>query len=321
VTAPAMHSALAEPLRRFIAHKRALNRKYDSEEASLRLFDRYLATQGTGGFEDVDSDLIDRFLESRKRSARSYNHLLGVLRVFFAWAVTQRLAAASPVIAHPRPVTAARLPFLFDLPTMGRLLAAARQLPDGRRTGRRPLVYETAFAVIYGLGLRAGEAARLRLGDVDSAQDTLLVSQSKFGKTRLLPMGPNLARRLAEYVAAVHGTAGDAQAPLFSLTPGRCLRPATLSRTFHELCDEIGLHPAPGVAAPCLHHLRHSFAVGRLLRWYREGIDVNRRLLQLSTFLGHVHPVSTAHYLTVTEELRAEADQRFRDFARPGGVS
>ncbi len=104
MTAPAMHSALAEPLRRFIAHKRALNRKYDSEEASLRLFDRYLATQGTGGFEDVDSDLIDRFLESRKRSARSYNHLLGVLRVFFAWAVTQRLAAASPVIAHPRPV-------------------------------------------------------------------------------------------------------------------------------------------------------------------------------------------------------------------------
>lgn len=321
MTAPTMHSALAGPLRRFIAHKRALNRKYDSEADSLRLFDSYLAVQGTGGFEDVDSALIDRFLASRRRSARSYNHLLGVLRIFFDWAVTQRLVAASPVTVRPRRVTTALLPFLFDLATMRRLLAAARQLPDGRRTGRRPLVYETAFALIYGLGLRAGEAARLRLGDVDSARCTLLVRQSKFGKTRLLPMGPNLARRLAEYVAAVHGTAGDAAAPLFSLTPGRGLRPATLSATFRELCDEISLHPAPGVAAPRLHHLRHSFAVGRLLRWYREGIDVNSRLLQLSTFLGHVNPVSTAHYLTVTEELRAEADRRFRDFARPGGAS
>lgn len=321
MTAPAMHSALAEPLRRFVAHKRALNRKYDSEAASLRLFDSYLAAQGTGGFEDVDRALIERFLQSRKRSARSYNHLLGVLRVFFAWAVTQRLVAASPVTVRPRRATAARLPFLFDLATMRRLLAAARQLPDGRRTGRRPLVYETAFALIYGLGLRAGEAARLRLGDVDSARGTLLVRQSKFGKTRLLAMGPNLAGRLAQYVAAVHGTAGDAEAPLFSLTPGRCLRPDTLSETFRELCDEISLQPAPGVAAPCLHHLRHSFAVGRLLRWYREGIDVNSRLLQLSTFLGHVCPASTAHYLRVTEELLTEADRRFRDFARPGGVS
>ncbi len=87
------------------------------------------------------------------------------------------------------------------------------------------------------------------------------------------------------------------------------------------LPSHLSLHPAPGVAAPRLHHLRHSFAVGRLLRWYREGIDVNSRLLQLATFLGHVHPVSTAHYLTVTENLFVEASCRFQDFARSGGVS
>ena len=182
VTTPAMRSALADLLRRFLEHKRALHRKYRSEEFSLRLFDRYLAARGTAGFKQVDSALIGRFLQSRPRSARSHNNLLGVLRVFFAWAVAQRLTAASPVTARPRPVTARRLPFMFDLGAMRRLLAAARQLPDGRRTGRRPLVYETAFALIYGLGLRAGEAARCRLGDVDGAQATLLVRQTKFGK-------------------------------------------------------------------------------------------------------------------------------------------
>ena len=135
VTAPAMRSALAEPLRRFVQHKRALNRKYRSEEASLRLFDSYLAARGTAGFEDVDSALIDCFLQSRPRSARSHNHLLGVLRVFFAWAVLQRLTVAHPVTARPRPVTASRLPFLFDLGTSAYSLPPASCRTGAARVG------------------------------------------------------------------------------------------------------------------------------------------------------------------------------------------
>ena len=95
------------------------------------------------------------------------------------------------------------------------------------------------------------------------------------------------------------------------------MRPDTLSGMFRELCATLDLRPARGMATPRLHHLRHSFAVNRLLRWYREGVDVNCRLLQLSVFPGHVHPRSTAVYLTITADLLAEADRRFRDFARP----
>ena len=317
MTAGTMRSALAGPLRRFLEHKRALNRKYRNEEAALRLFDTYLAAHGVGGFEDVDSALIERFLQSRPRNARSHNHLLGVLRLFFAWAVVQRLIAKNPVTARPRRVRGRVLPFLFDVATMRRVLEAARQLPARCRNKHRPLVYEMALALVFGLGLRVSEAARLRLGDWDLKRGTLLVRKSKFGKTRLLPMGPNLARRLATYVAAVHGAAHDGQAPLFSLTPGRRVRPDTLSGMFRELCATLDLRPARGMATPRLHHLRHSFAVNRLLRWYREGVDVNSRLLQLSVFPGHVHPRSTAVYLTITADLLAEADRRFRDFARP----
>ena len=68
-----------------------------------------------------------------------------------------------------------------------------------------------------------------------------------------------------------------------------------------------------------MRHFRHAFAVGTLLRWYREGIDPNCRLIHLSTFLGHVDPNSTAVYLTITEELLREADRRFRAFAPTGG--
>ena len=244
-----MRSALAGPLRRFLEHKRALNRKYRNEEAALRLFDTYLAAHGVGGFEDVDSALIERFLPSRPRNARSHNHLLGVLRLFFAWAVVQRLIAKNPVTARPRRVRVRVLPFLFDVATMRRVLEAARQLPARCRNKHRPLVYEMALALVFGLGLRVSEAARLRLGDWDLKRGTLLVRKSKFGKTRLLPMGPNLARRLATYVAAVHGGAHDGQAPLFSLTPGRRVRPDTLSGMFRELCATLDLRPARGHAA------------------------------------------------------------------------
>ena len=71
---------------------------------------------------------------------------------------------------------------------------------------------------------------------------------------------------------------------------------------------------------PRVHDLRHSFAVATLLRWYREGIDPNCRLMSLSTFLGHVDPDSTAVYLTITEDLLHEAAQRFHVMAPKGGM-
>ena len=79
----------------------------------------------------------------------------------------------------------------------------------------------------------------------------------------------------------------------------------------------LGLHVPPGTASPRAHDLRHSFAVGTLLRWYRAGLDPAARLLPLSTFLGHVDPASTAVYLTITQELLQEANHRFEEYARP----
>jgi integrase len=80
---------------------------------------------------------------------------------------------------------------------------------------------------------------------------------------------------------------------------------------------QLGLSIAPGVSPPRVHDLRHVFAVGTLLRWYREGVDPATRLFRLSTFLGHVNPTSTAVYLTITSELLAAANRRFEGFAAP----
>ena len=184
----------------------------------------------------------------------------------------------------------------------------------------RGLVYETIFALLYGLGLRVGEVVRLTLADVDFSRDLLFIRDTKFSKTRIVPLGPNLSRRLKRYVEERHGGNAAPELALFSFTKRGCIHEATISQAFHALLPRLHLHIPPGVSPPRLHDLRHSFAVATLLRWYRQGIDPNGRLIYLSTFLGHVDPNSTAVYLTITEELLHQAARRFQVLAPKGGV-
>jgi len=315
-----LHSALAEPIRSFVEYKRALNRKYRPESAALRLFDGYLCEHNATGWNSINSSLVEDFLQSRPRSRpRSYNHLLGVLHRFFEWAVLQGFVASNPVRARRRRDTGKRIPYLFDLHDAKRLMELARTLPSRSRAPQRAQTYEMIFALLYGLGLRVGEAARLKLGDFDLQRETLFVRETKFSKSRLVPLGPKLATRLRHYIGERHGATGASDLPLFSFTKRGCICPETISQTFHALVSKLGLTLPPGVSSPRLHDLRHAFAVGTLLRWYRQGIDPNCRLIHLSTFMGHVDPNSTAVYLTITEELLREADRRFRVFAPTGG--
>jgi integrase len=181
------------------------------------------------------------------------------------------------------------------------------------------------FALLYGLGLRVGEVARLTRTDVDLGRQLLIVRETKFSKSRFVPFGPRMAARLTAYLELRESQSGTLQpeAPVFSFTRGRAIHPGTISQTFHALIPRLGLALPTGVAPPRVHDLRHSFAVGTLLRWYRDGVDPSSRQLHLSTFLGHVDPASTAEYLTITADLLEAAGERFARFVAPlstGGV-
>lgn len=304
-------------VRRFLEHKRAHGRKYQTEETALRLLVRYCAERGVTGLADLTPQLLDEFLGSRPRPRpRSFNHLLGVVGCLLDWTVSQRLLEVSPLRARRRRVTSKRIPFLFDPAQARRLLNAADALADNSRAPQRGATYRTMFALCYGLGLRAGEACGLRLGDVETARDLLVVRGGKFGKTRLVPHGPRIAELLAEQLERRHrGGAVGEQEPLFTFDGSRRVHPSTASQTFHQLMLALDLPVPAGVSPPTLHSLRHSFAVGCLLRWYREGLDPSVRLHQLSTFMGHVDPASTAIYLTITPALLEQASGRFEVFA------
>ena len=313
-------SPLAEPIRQFLAAKRALNRRFDTEEKALGLFDRYLIGLGVAHLGDVTPVTIEAFVTSRPRKRpRSYNHLLGVLRRLFDWMVDQGGLDSSPLRLRPRRVTSQRIPYLFDLPQACRLIEVAAALPDNNRAIGRGATYATIFAILYGLGLRVGEVARLTVADVDLVRNLLVIRGTKFGKSRLVPFGPKMAARLTSYLDLRRQQAGPLRpdVPAFCFTSGRSIHPGTISQTFHALVPRLGLTLSAGVAPPRVHDLRHSFAVGTLLRWYRQGSDPAARLIHLSTFLGHVDPASTAVYLTITVELLEAAGDRFGRYAAP----
>lgn len=312
-------SFLGSDIDQFLAHKRSLGRRYDVEKKTLALFDAYLVHNNISGIHEPTPACVDQFLLSRPRSRpRSYNHLRCTVGRLFSYMVDHGKLTETPLQSPPRRARYQRTPFIFDAVAAGRLLTLAKTLPNKGGTVERGNTYCALFAVLYGLGLRVGEACRLRIKDVDLERRLLLIRETKFYKSRLAPFGPKLEALLVGYLRqrqiALAGPLADDQ-PLFCLRGGRPINPGTVSQTFHTLVPRLHLQIPPGVTPPCLHHLRHSFAVGTLTRWYRLGLDPQTRLLALSTFMGHVDVSSTAVYLTTTPELLAEASRRFRAFA------
>jgi len=310
---------LNDAVNAFLAHKRAIARKYISEEAELRLLVRFADEHGIDRLDQLTPAVVDTFLASRPRSqARSFNHLLGVLGCLLDWAVTHELLESSPLQTRRRRVTATRIPFIFDPAQARQLLEAAGALPDRSRAPHRGATYRTIFALCYGLGLRSGEACALRVGDIDRRRELLVVKGGKFGKNRLVPHGPRIGELIDQQLdRRAQGGRLDDDAPLFTFNGRASISRQAASATFTQLARELGFTASAGVAAPRLHSLRHSFAVGCLLRWYRQNLDPAARLHQLSTFMGHVDPVSTAVYLTIAPTLLQEANRRFEAFAEP----
>ena len=312
---------LANGIRAFLHHKRALGKRLEKPELIFRMLDRFLTAHGVRHIGDITTSLIDDFIRSTNRhSPRSYNLLLSGLRGLFDWLVLNDMLATSPLCTSPRRVTSRCTPFLFTSDQAKRLLGAAALLKDNPYAAKRGEIYRMIFLLLYGLGLRVGEVSRLRCKDVDLDRRLLVIRQTKFGKNRLVPFGPKMTHEISEFLKRREASGSiPLEFPLFSFAKdgGRPIGAKTISWTFHRLVPELNLKIPEGVTPPHLHCLRHSFAVGTLLGWYRMGVNPAARLLDLSTFLGHGSPSSTAVYLTITADLFECASQRFAHFATP----
>jgi integrase/recombinase XerD len=200
-----------------------------------------------------------------------------------------------------------RRPFIYSAADIGALLEAARQAIV---SPLRAATYQTLIGLLASSGLRIGEAIKLDRSDVDWAQGVLLIRESKFGKSRLVPLHPSSMQALEGYARLRDHLQPRPAEPAFfvSLNRKRLLY-AVVQLTFRQLIDSAGIG-ATAPSPPRLHDLRHTFAVRALLGWYRAGEDVQSRIPALSTYLGHREPASTYWYLSAAPELLALAAAR-----------
>jgi integrase/recombinase XerD len=200
-----------------------------------------------------------------------------------------------------------RRPFIY---TPGDIEAVMSQARTSIVSPRRAATYDTLIGLLAATGLRIGEAIKLDRSDIDWDQAVLLIRESKFGKSRLVPLHTSSMQALTEFAVLREELQPRPNAPSFfvSLTRNR-LSYAVVSATFRQLVDGAGVG-ARAPSPPRLHDLRHTFTVQTLLGWYRSGVDVQAKIPSLSTYLGHREPASTYWYLSAAPELLALAAAR-----------
>jgi len=203
------------------------------------------------------------------------------------------------------------LPFVFTADQTRQLLVAASELlPAG---SLRPWTYCTLLSLLAVSGLRISEALALRLGDITS--DGLAIRETKFRKSRLVPLHPSSDAALQQYVSRRSKAAGACDHVFISLR-ARPLNYQTVNAVFLALVRRLGLHPGPGHRGPRLHDLRHSFAVRALEACPPDRHRVAAHMLALSTYMGHAKLVSTYWYLHATPHLLADVADTCESFAK-----
>ncbi len=303
------HSVLGSAIAQFLALRQSLGYRDQALAARLVVFDRYLVAQGQTD-PWLTREVVDAWVTNDPRlkpvsRARRYS----AVRLLGRFLADQ---APQTYIPGPTPgLVSTFRPHIYTPAEVQALLReAARLTPVG---SLRPRTFVTLLGVLYCTGLRVSEALGLRLADVDLDDGVLTIRHSKFDKSRAVPLQPDATRALAAYAEARrqfrHRT--DPDAPLFVNVRHRACSYSRVVGTFLGLARRTGVRGAPGQRGPRVHDLRHTFAVHRLLAWYRDGGDVQARLPLLATYLGHVSLVSTQVYLDITAELLHEATRRF----------
>lgn len=304
-----LSSCLATAIANFIRLRQLSGTDYASQARLLESFDRFLVQRKLTR-KRLSRELLEAYQASLSGLApRSQGNRCSVVRQFCRY-----LAQSDPLSHVPEPFAtptsvATHSPHIFTLEEIQTLLGCASRLPPAGSL--RPLTHRTLFGLLYSTGIRIGEALASNIDHFLPTQQRLLIAQGKFRKARWIPLSPSTGCALQSYLRRrLRHTPRGREAPLLLNLRQRRLSYSAVRPVFQLLLRQAGI-PWDRRRGPRIHHLRHTFAVHRLLGWYREGQDVNARLPALATYLGHLNLASTQVYLRPTAELLAEVHQRF----------
>jgi len=303
-------SSLADQLLGFLQFKRSLGYEYQRAEFTLREFDRFLVEQTRCHPEPLEQAALAWLASKPSRKAVSVSGDAAVLRQFFRFLRRTSPAGTVTEPIWPRlPTESVFVPYSLSEKDILRLLTLCADL---QRPRFRAILYRALILLLYCTGIRFGEALRLRLRDVETRSAVLFIDTFQ-GRARWVPFHRSLSPELDSYLTArvAYAPAGP-ETYFFVGANQRRLPVETASGTFRALYRRAGGKPEQGRIGPRPYDLRHAFAVHRLSRWYREGVDLHSRLPWLSAYLGHVDILGPETYLHATPELLEMAGHRLR---------
>jgi integrase len=298
----------------YLAERRRLGFALDRAGSLTLAFARYADVTGHAG--PMTAALVLRWAKEEALHAAPFTWAgrVAVLRPFARYLADREPATEFPS-GSPFGRSHRRLaPHIYTPSEIEALVAAARRLsPEG---GLIPATFTTPFGLLAATGLRISEALHLRCGDLDKAQERLIVRHAKFQRSRLVPLHPTTSRALRAYLP-VRGKYGpmDAGAPLFlSAKTGQALRYPSVRRVFGQLSAKLEISARGEHRVIRIHDLRHSFICRRLMLWQESGADLGNAIMALSTYVGHVNVADTYWYLQAVPDLMAIAGRRFETF-------
>jgi integrase len=306
-----MSAGLRAAARDYLSERRARGYRLEDHEWLLGAFLDGLDARGVTRIT-VAGALA--FATARPQTQRSWQaKRLAVVRQF-AWYVH----GIDPAAAEPIPAglidarTARRVPYLYSEEQIAQLMSAAAALPAEMLAASM----QTLIGLLASTGLRSGEAGALDVEDLDVAEQLLTVT-GKYGRVRLVALHSTTVAALTAYLQVRAGRAAPGGALLVG-EMGRRLDLCMAQRTFRLLTGKCHLTPRPGCGAPRLHDFRHTFAVNTLIEAHRQGRDVDACIATLATHLGHISPIHTYWYLTVTPELADAVSERVALYYQQG---
>lgn len=300
----------------YLAFRRGLGFKLRVAGWLLRDFARYAEVTGHEG--PITLDIATRWATTSSGQPPTIGQRLSVVRQFARYRAIYDPRTEIPPAGYVGCPIRRRSPHIYSDAEIAKLLEASARLSP--RRGLRSHTYMAFFSLLACTGLRAGEARSLSVGDVDLDASLLIIRESKFRKSRLVPLHPTAVTMLGEYAALRDGRPAVLSSAYFFRTDrAACLKKEAVESTFDTLRSRLGWTAEGRARRPRIHDLRHTFAVRRLLRWYQEGADVEQKLLRLATYLGHARVTDTYWYLNAVPELLAIAARRFETFANGAG--
>ncbi|MDD2808944.1 tyrosine-type recombinase/integrase [Rhodoferax sp.] len=297
----------------YIDYKRSLGMRLRSQAAVLR---SYCRRMGDICVDEVKAESVLAFVAGTGPVTTRWFETYTVLAGLYQYAISRGFTTKSPLpvnLPHRPPPFAA---YVYTVDELERLLAAT-DLLQSVLSPMLALTMRTTLLLLYGTGMRIGEALSLTLQDVDLGEHLITVRDTKFFKTRLVPIGPRLGKALRHYHSCrcTLPLPAGANSAFLATHTGIHLNYKRVNKLFCRIREAAGIRRQGARYQPRLHDIRHTAAVHRVIGWYRAGANVQALLPKLATYLGHLDIRSTQCYLSMTSELLQEASFRFERYA------